>query len=179
MATLNATALESRARKAYEMGRLKRALRVLGVILPLVALSIYVCAAPESSVLVGSVLVVLAVGFLWRGEGWGRSVAPGLKAGVAAFLLPVTFHALGYCCRLDMETVLCLASGLTAGLVVGITGMRKDEDQRTTHLIGAGLIAAFAASLGCLALGIGGALGVAGGVFLVVTPFAVVSVARA
>ena len=98
-----------------------------------------------------------------------------------AFRITATVHYLR--AAMDEEklrgAVLCLVSGLTAGLVVGVTGMRKDEGQRTTHLIGAGVVAALAASLGCLALGIGGALGVAAGVFLVVTPFAVVSMARA
>lgn len=179
MGTIDRAALARRARQAYELGRLRRALRVLGIVAPLTALSLLVCAVPQASVIIGTALAVTSVGLLWRGEDWGRSVAPGLKAGVAAFLLPVTFHAFGYCCRLDIETALCLGSGIAAGLAVGVTGMRQAAERRVTHLVGAGVVAALAASLGCLALGVGGALGVAGGVALVVTPLAVVSMARA
>lgn len=179
MPTLDTPVLARQARKAYELGRLRRALRVLGIVLPLLAASIYVCGVSELGCAIGALLVATSVGFLWRGEAWGTAVAPGLKGGVAAFLVPIALHAFGYCCRYDIETIVCVTSGMVAGLVVGLTALRGDSPHRATHLACAGAIAALTASLGCLALGVGGALGVAGGVLLVVTPLAAFSLARA
>ncbi len=178
MPTPDTHVLERQTRKAYEVGRFKRALRILGIVVPLIAASLYVCGISELGCAIGALLAATSVGFLWRGEAWGRAVGPGLKGGIAAFLLPITLHAFGYCCRHDIETLVCVASGMLAGLVVGFVAIRGNSPHRTTHLFCAGAIAALTASLGCLALGLGGALGVAGGVLLVVAPFAIFSLAR-
>ena len=177
MATPDLEQLEQKSRGAYERVRMKRALRVLGIVLPLVLVSLCACATPHLSSGIGVVLSLVTVGFLWRGEAWGRSVSPGLKAGAIAFSVPLIMHTMGYCCRYNIETTICLVSGLVAGIGVSMFGMRVERD-RTKLLLGASAIAALTGALGCVALGIGGALGVAGGVMLVTMPLAAFSFAR-
>ncbi len=178
MATLDFANLEQQSRGAYERTRLKRALRVLWVVVPVLLVSLCSCTTPHLSLGIGALLIAATVGFLWRGEALGRSVAPGLKAGIVAFSVPLAMHMLGYCCRYDIETITCVVAGVAAGAGVSFFASRVERD-RSKLLLAGGVIAALTGSLGCVALGIGGSVGVVGGVMLVTVPFAAFSLARA
>ena len=62
----------ARARRAYEWGRVRFALRVTGYILPLVVVSLAACAVPERTIATGILLLLVAVGMRWRGGVYGR-----------------------------------------------------------------------------------------------------------
>jgi hypothetical protein len=170
MATVSDDFLAARMRRAYEIGRLRRAMRVTLLVIPLVVISVEMCSSASASLTVGACLALLTVGLLWRGQGWGRSVPPGLAAGVAAFALPVVAHAFGYCCRYDLEITVCVAAGVFAGIIAATSALRQSkESERGVVMIGSTLVAALTGALGCLAMGAGGAVAVAIGV-LAVTP---------
>jgi hypothetical protein len=65
--------LLTRARRAYELGRLRRAWRVSAVVLPLVALSLLVTRNALASGLTGAALLATTVTFRWRGRALGSA----------------------------------------------------------------------------------------------------------
>jgi hypothetical protein len=163
-------ALQAKARAAYEAGRVRQALASLLLVMPLVACSLYICGTPAVSLSVGALVAAVVVVLDWRGQELGRGARLGLMAGVAGFVLPVVFHATGWCCRLGIEQGICVASGVAAGLIVA-TRLKTVARERALRLAAsAGVVAALTGALGCAFLGVGGVLGVAGGVLAVTMP---------
>ena len=70
--------LAARARRAYELGRLRASVPALLFVLPLVFLALCVCDQPMATAACGAALALAAVGFLWRGQGYGRGVFQGV-----------------------------------------------------------------------------------------------------
>ena len=91
---LDEAALLTRARRAYEIGRVRAALRVTWYIAPLVLVSLMGCGTPWGTLASGSLLTAAAVGMRWRGGVYGRSVLPGIAAGLAAFWAPLEAAAI-------------------------------------------------------------------------------------
>jgi hypothetical protein len=154
--------LARRARRAYELGRLRRALRVGLVVLPLTAVSLLVAHSRLASGLTGAALLVAAVTFRWRGRALGAAVAPGLLAGLIPFALPVLVKCgAGYFCTLEGCMVYCLrfcgGGGLAAGVLLAVAARRRDEDVNRFLLAG-GVVAALTGLLGCFLGGVMGAV---------------------
>jgi hypothetical protein len=162
-------ALRARARRAYELGRLRRASHVLVAVAPMIALSLVVCHRPAWSALGGAALLALAVGFRWRGGAAGRAVLPGLVAGSAPPVLPFLLRTSGYCCVggvcWSVCMLGCIAGGAFAGAAIGIASAAEREQR--WHFIGAA--AALAAALGVLGCALVGAAGIAGMALAVVS----------
>jgi len=85
----SAVALEMRARRAYELGRLRAALRVAPFVLAAAAAAV-ACGRPLAltSALAGTLLVV-CVGGSYAGGPGGRGIVPGLIAGAAPLAMPL------------------------------------------------------------------------------------------
>jgi len=153
--TVSALAIQARARRAYESGRLAFALRRAVWLVPLVWLASSGCSEP-AAILAGGAGLVAAVTFcLWRGEAWRRGVAPGLLAGSIPMLAPTVLHAARHVCTggvcLLMPT-LCILAGIAGGLALGALAPRPREAGGAPFL-SACLIAGFAGSVGCLIYG--------------------------
>lgn len=159
MAQIDPRVLESRARRAFELGRLKHGAVNALYVLPMIALSLLACGTPMLSLTGGAVLLSLAVGFGSRGGVLGRAVVPGLIAGSAPLLLPLLMRTGGHCCVSgacwSWCMLGCIGGGLLAGIAVGVTSIAERE-QRGLFLFSATLIAGIGGVLGCAIAGAAG-----------------------
>ena len=167
--TGNESKIVNRARRAYEFARLRASLPVLVFVLPLIFFSLCFCEKPMSSACYGTALILASVGFLWRGQGYGKGVFRGLVIGLAAVVLPAFLRLAGYCCKDTIETLICLGSGLAAGGVVAWFASRSKAASRQ-QLVSSGLVAVLAGALGCTALGAAAAFGLVAGVIVTAPP---------
>ena len=72
--------LRRRARRAYELGRLRRSLRAAWPVVPLGALAAITCGPFQPTLLACAVLAATVVAFAHVGRAWGRAIGPGLLA---------------------------------------------------------------------------------------------------
>jgi hypothetical protein len=163
--------LKDAARRAYEWGRLERAL-LRGAAVALLALpGILVCQrSPLAIACLAGLALVVAGGHL-RGEAYAEGSRAGAFAGILPCLLPAAIGAMNpEACVLLMSARglwICALGGASAGLILGWRGW---------HARGAAFwapaIAAFglAASIGCLPAGAVGFVGLAAGLVAGGTP---------
>jgi hypothetical protein len=158
-------ALEQRARRAYELGRIRSAIRVTPFIAAGAAVAI-LCGRPLAlTAAVGSALLVLCVVLADAGGAAGRAVWSGLMAGVAPLAMPLFMITVGHACFGDACMRLCLpaciAGGAVAGVAVARMAARHSGDWR---FVSAALaIATLTGAMGCSTAGAAGVLGMIGG----------------
>jgi hypothetical protein len=155
------------ARRAYERGRLRWALRRAVAATAVSALAMVGCAAPGGPAACAAALGIVVAACLWRGGAWARGARLGFLAGLAPCLLPAAVraaHACGGTLCLTLPAV-CLAGGVVAGLLLGWLGLRVHGDRRFWSA--AATVAVLAGAIGCLPAGLAGlgglALGLLGG----------------
>jgi hypothetical protein len=162
-----------RARRAYELGRLRSALRVALYVAPMTALSLIECPRPDCNVIVGLALIAVTAGLLWRGQAYGRAVFAGLLAGSVPLLAPMLVRTGGHCCiggacwAICMEV--CIGGGFLAGTIVGVRALSQ-RTSRGAFFAAAVAVAALAGSLGCVIGGVVGVIGMAAGMIVGSTP---------
>jgi hypothetical protein len=165
-------ALRARARRAYEVGRLRAAVRRAALLLPVVAVVLLCCAEPTGSLPGSGGLIVLVTFCLWRGQEYGRGVRPGIIAGFVPLLLPLLAQAGGHPCvpgRCLVFPVVCVAGGVIGGVALGLLAPRPAEGRRIPFVT-ASLIAGLAGSVGCVIYGLIGLAGMTLGLVLGATP---------
>lgn len=154
--------IRARALWAYELGRLRLGLRAALFVIPMIGITLLANQQHEIPLIMGGLLLILAIGLLWRGETYGRAVMPGLLAGAAPLLLPLVLRAGGHCCFggacWSVCMLGCIGGGLVTGVVLGLASAAQPQ-QRWTFLGTAMLIAGVAGMLGCLIVGAAGILG--------------------
>jgi hypothetical protein len=109
-----------------------------------------------------SLLVMAAVGLWWRGQAYGRAVAPGVGAGLVPLGATLSAAALGHLgpaltCWQGCLSV-CVTAGALAGLLVGHRAAQQGSDRRS-FLISAGVIAVLVGAPGCAFAGAAGIIG--------------------
>jgi hypothetical protein len=165
-----------RARRAYELGRLRAALRVALYVAPMTILSLVGCARPGLNAVMGIALLALAVGLLWRGQAYARAASAGLVAGAAPLLIPMFVRSSGHCCiggacwMVCMEA--CIGGGFIAGGIIGFRAMSQ-RTSRGGFFVAALVVAALAGSLGCVTGGLAGVLGMAAGMLVSGAPLVI------
>lgn len=165
--------LLSRARRAYELGRLQHAARVVPAVLLLTAVALGGCASESQVCITSAVLLVGLTALHWRGGAAGRAVFPGMLAGVAPLLVPKVLLLLGHGCAVEacarLCVPVCLAAGLLGGAWLSWWAWQRSDVQRI-GVLWAAAVALLVGSLGCLPLGLGGLVGVSAGVLVALTP---------
>jgi hypothetical protein len=153
--------LTQRARRAYELGRLRSAARVAAYVAPVGALCVLTSPRQGECLCLLVALLAFVIGMRWR----DRRAAGNAEIGLIAGALPL---AAGQMLALDPS--LCGGPGcaLGASLVAVLAGIwiawrLRNAESLDGYLAVAG-IALLAASVGCLALGVIGILGVAIGI---------------
>jgi hypothetical protein len=154
--------LLARARRAYEVGRLRWAGRVAVWVLPFVAVAVAASGHVAVCLSLGAALLALAVTLVWRGQSWGAAVRPGLVAGAIPFALLLTIKCGAmYSCSLEGCMVrcaqFCAVGGFVAGLLLAARARRRD-DGVAAFLVAGGSVAALTGLLGCFVGGLAGAL---------------------
>jgi hypothetical protein len=153
------TSLRHDARRAYERGRLTAASYVAVPIVALIALSVFETRAIGQTLAVGGMLFALAVWLRWRQRNGFAVVSAGLRAGIVPLAAALGLCRFAPACPPEAAFILCGSAGLLAGTWAGrtVTPMLVLWHQHAAAAAVAGLTAA----LGCLAFGIGIALGAA------------------
>jgi hypothetical protein len=173
--------LRSRARLAYERGRLAHGAQALWLALPMLLIGLAVNGGTLLSCSAGVAMIALAVGLRWRGGTVGRAVMPALIAGLPPLVLPLWMRAGGHCCMGGMCWSLCMVGcivgGAFAGLMVGLASAAERE-QRGAFLLSATAIAGLAGVLGCTMAGSAGMAGMALAVLATSWPVALLARAR-
>lgn len=175
------SALRERARRAYERGRIQRALVSA---IPLVVVAVIGGALARDvrvAALVGASMYVVAAVAFWRGRGLARGVLPGVAAGVVPFVAMHAARMYGHVCGGAMCFSVCIPAaalgGLVAGALIGRFARGSTEVMRSW-----GSAAAFAAltgALACACSGVGGVLGLVAGLLVGSVPLVVLRPAPA
>ncbi|HZX97823.1 MAG TPA: hypothetical protein VFE90_25120 [Myxococcales bacterium] len=165
-------ALETRARRAYELGRLRRALRLVPLVLAGAAAALACGRSLSLTCALCAVLLALAVGLSHAGGSPGRAVIPGLLAGALALAFPVLLHVfgdacVGPACRL-LGVPSCIVGGASGGVFIA---SRLARDQEGASFAVAALTIAFLmGAFGCSIAGVGGVLGMIAGILAAGAP---------
>ncbi len=164
--------LLARARRSYELARLRVALRVAPFVLAAAGAAV-ACGRPLAlSCALGGAAVALAVGLGFAGGGAGRAVLPGLAGGGAALAMPLLVHTLGFACMgpacMALGVPACVLGGVVAGVLIGTRA--RFEEHEAAFFLPALLLAGLTGALGCSMAGAAGVLGMLVGAVLAGTP---------
>jgi hypothetical protein len=160
---MNETDLFSRARVAYELGRLRGSLRVAPYVVAMAAVA-FACGRPLPLIAgLGGLLLALAVALSFVGGVAGRAVVPGLLAGAVALAPPLLLHVVGHACigpscmTLGLPT--CIAGGALGGMLIA----RRATGEALPFVLAATTVAAVTGTFGCSVAGAAGVLGMLAG----------------
>jgi hypothetical protein len=152
--------LAARARRAYEVGRLRWALQIGWVVVALVAVSFVAAGRSRLSAATGVALLATATALRWRGRVWGAAVRAGVGAGMIPFALLLGLKcSAGYFCAfggcLPHCVRFCGLGGLAAGVLLASHARRRDDDA-AAFLIAGSAVAVLTGMLGCFVGGLAG-----------------------
>jgi hypothetical protein len=170
--------LTRRARRAYELGRLRAASRILWLLVPLVTLAAAIGRRTELCSCVGAVLVGAAVFARWRGRALGDALTHGVLVGAFVTVTGLSMNALLARCSdeslVSLCGVICALSGIIGGYSLFRLSGRVEVSRVGKHLSIAIATVGVTALLGCFdlsreqsALLAAGLLGVSAAGFLV------------
>lgn len=167
--------LESRARQAYEKGRLRYA---LGASVPVLALAVLVqWIGPRPEVVLTLVVALFATEalFLWRGQQLGRGAMAGLMGGAIPLAFGLCTQVYAHVCGSMLAgagcTAVCACGGLVGGLVIAAVARRQPSPA-----VFAGAAATTAALLGAIGCACAGLAGVVGLMIGIAVPVAAVRI---
>lgn len=156
MERLEMSALQAHALRAYERSRLRAALRVLVVILPVVMLSALLGTSLDVCVCSATVIVPTAVMLRWYGQGFGNAATNGVLVGGTAatgLLLACRFALLD---RVSPTALVssCACCGLVAGAALAYGVHRENLERVGARALVAAGVASAMMSLGCAEAGV-------------------------
>jgi hypothetical protein len=160
----NELTLPSLARRAYELGRLRWALRFALPVLAAMGAAL-ACGRPAGiCYALAAALLPLAVGLPFAGGSAGRAVPSGLMAGGLAMVTPLLVGTLGHLCGSDLCMTLCLPACFIGGAMAGaLVAWRSPRGHELSFLLPAFLVAGLMGALGCTLSGAAGVLGMLAG----------------
>ena len=165
--------LQRRARRAYELGRLRRAAWAWLPVSPVLVVAALM-GHPSTVVSIAVPLVLICVACSYRGRGLERAITPGAVAGLLPAVVAMGtmrhFGCVSASC-VELCAPLCAATGLVVGAWLGAkTAARESASVTVASLAIAGLTA----SLGCAPMGVGTLLGAVVGMAVGLVPIWVV-----
>lgn len=161
-----------RAERAYEFARARRAAAFSIPLFGFALLTLMFGARPLTATCVGLFLSLASGLFLWRGQALGRSVGPGVLAGVVPLGLALAARSYGHLCTESGCVSLCIPACTLGGLVAGlfIAQRSRHAPSRGRFVVGASLLALLVGTLGCSCVGYGGVVGLGGGLLATLLP---------
>jgi len=160
--------LTARGLRAYEFGRLLAACRVALVLVPLATLCLVERTGREMCACAGVLLFAAAVWLRWRDRSGTEAVRTGLIAGSIPLFAGLVLDRLGLRCGLagsdSFCAVLSVLLGGGAGALIAVKQPRVGA--RVSSFVTAGAVAALAATLGCVRLGVLGLSSMLAGMLL-------------
>jgi hypothetical protein len=169
MTMMRPAEFQVRARRVYELGRLRHGVLTAWPVPLLTALSIWWCRDVEFSLAIGTCLFALVTALVWHGRVAAQAARAGVGAGVLAFAGPVVAYHLDMCgtpAAMLMINGLC---GLGVGVLLSVQSFRL-EVRGHVFLSWAAIVATLSGTLGCVLFGLTGLAGMALGIFLSTAP---------
>jgi hypothetical protein len=171
LSSLDLARLERRARRRYELGRLRRA--VLGALPLLVLGGVALCLTqrPTSTLCFGLGALAAAVGMLWYGQTAQQAVLPGLSAGLLPLVLSLCANQIHHCGANGCSSLCapaCTLGGTLAGLLVMSVARRRGLG--LGFVLGASGVALLTGAMGCTCIGSAGLVGLGVGYGLGLLP---------
>lgn len=176
--------LSRRARRAYELGRLRAGLWATWPLLGIAPVAVAMRGAPAlgATLVAVAALAALVVALTWRGGALARGIGLGFLAGLPLLVVPGAWMALRSpsCAQCEMmgmglagelwhECLLaCVGAGIVAGALVGWRAARFPD--ATRYGLSAALVAGATGALGCGLVGLIGVLAIFGGLLLGAAP---------
>jgi hypothetical protein len=152
---------EMRARRAYELTRVRRAGLAFAPVVLLVAVAALIGERVGYVLAFGSALFMLGAGLLWYGRGVKRAVLPGLAAGLVPLVFGLCAKHVGHACMgagcMTFCVPACFVGGVIAGLVIDFVTLRSAS--KVGFWVAASGIGLLTGAMGCACAG---ALGLAG-----------------
>jgi hypothetical protein len=169
--------LEYRARRAYELGRLRWSVRLAPAVMAAAAAAIAAGRPAGMSCAFGALLLLLAVALAYAGGSAGRAVVPGLKSGAAALAMPLLVGTLGHACLGPACMSLCLPACVAGGALAGAFIARRaaGEEREPAFVLAALAVAGLTGAMGCTMAGLAGVGGMLAGVVLGGAPVLIAS----
>ncbi len=164
-----------RARRAYELGRLRWALRLLPWAICAMVIAYALGRPAPLCFSIGSALILLLLWLGVSGGGAGRGASAGLLAGAVPLALPLLVRSLGHLCLGPSCMILCLPACVLGGAFAGVVLAARAAREGRSFVCGALAVAALTGCLGCSLAGVGGVLGMLAGGLLVVPPVLVLA----
>jgi hypothetical protein len=165
MESTDAQQVERRARRAYEMSRLRRAIVAFAPMLSLVALAAVLGHRPWPTLALGASFFVAGVWLLWYGRDIRRAVLPSIAAGAVPLVLALCARHLPHACMggscFSVCIPACAVGGLIAGCLIVVVALRARH--RPGFWITASGLTLLTGSMGCMCVGGWGILAQIGG----------------
>lgn len=172
MATTGLDDFRARARRAYEWGRLRHAAISAWPALLLASVSVWLCHELAPSAWIGASLFALLTGLIWFGPTSMHAARAGLKTGMWAFAVPIVVFSCHCANTLNALLVVNGGCGIGVGILLSMESARL-QTQRNLFLGCASGVATLCGMLGCLLFGPMGLAGMAAGILLSTTSFAI------
>lgn len=159
--------LKAVGRRASEIGRLRRAIRISWPLLPVTAVCLFETRERETCALFALVLVCSTIWLRWRDRQGHEIATTGLLAGTIPLVVGVIQASLHGDC-IEAADVSCIAFLIVGGSCAGALIFLREVDwyARRWSCAMAGGIAALAGSLGCVRLGFLGLLSATLGILM-------------
>ena len=163
---VNRERLRAQGLLAYETGRLRAAARVALVLIPVAALCLAETKGRPACACLTVTLLALAIWLRWRDRRGFESVTVGLLAGSVPLVAGLALDGLDLQCSLAAGSSFCNGFALLLGGGAGVfIGLRRNKGRRQLwSAVTASAVAALAASIGCVRLGVIGLAGVVAGI---------------
>lgn len=156
--------LLKRARRRYELGRLRRALLGALPVVLLGAAAVTLGSRPWSAGGFGVAALAAAAVFLWFGREPQRAVLPAMVAGAVPLALALCanhWHACGSGGCTSLCVPACTVGGLVAGLAVAGIGLRRRAS--LWYWVAASGLTVLEGAMGCSCVGGAGVVGLVAG----------------
>lgn len=160
MGSTDLARIERKARLAYELSRLRRALLGFAPMLGLVVIAVLLGHRATPTLVFGAGLFASGVILLWYGHDVKRAVLPGVAAGTVPLLLALCAKHLHACVGgvcMSLCVPVCVLGGLIAGAIVAAAGIRGRRGV-AFWLAGSGMTL-FTGAMGCACAGPWGIVG--------------------
>jgi len=145
--------LQAQARRAYECGRLRAALKISVVIGGLAIVSAIETGEWTWVSVIGSMLLLVTVGLCWHHRRGTDDATVGLQAGAVPLLAALVWCRYGSSEAAPLAVALCSIAGVVGGVWIWRYARTSPARSSTRFVIAAG-VAVLTACLGCVGLGL-------------------------
>lgn len=152
-----------RARRAYELARVRRAVLGFAPVVVLVAAAYVFGDGGSWTALLGLALFVCGAAILWYGRELKHAVLPGIAAGIIPLILVLCARQYGGFCTDLSCTTLCMGACVIGGVLAGlaVAGVGNARRSGPGFWLAASALSLVTGAMACVCLGLSGVIGLA------------------